>query len=458
MYIQSQSMIKENIRFCPYGEEVKGVCVTCDYCHFLVYCISKMCARNYAGVVGDSNTPHLINNNFICKRRIYIMIKYRAFIKANIYPQDKAYNFNLNDTFSIYIPEHITYDTKQKVVDSKTRWDYSFGLNNKDVVILIRHITVVDDTYGEIRSMPEFCYDYDTFVKLGGWMEYVTRDENVVNIDRVYKNFNCLYPNLLNDNKKQIHIEPIDMKVYECQETKNIRIPTPVNHIIQNSYVPVGNNNCNRPLVDESFFKALFAFEADDIKGKNCHITEDYISVNDFNNGNSKSIFYDVRMQSVVDEDEWTKHCYEYTVGQKRKRKMALEKQGLLDAYNALEMYLQSHNSIRKIDCDTSKDYPAPYEIIERDLAYGYKLNGFVILEDAVVWEITTYERPIKQNDCIRGMDTCYLMFKDGIIVEAAKQIEYKLMCDRNNILEDDYEAYNNEYIDISSTPLVYSK
>ena len=118
------------------------------------------------------------------------MIKYRAFIKANIYPQDKAYNFNLNDTFSIYIPEHITYDTKQKVVDSKTRWDYSFGLNNKDVVILIRHITVVDDTYGEIRSMPEFCYDYDTFVKLGGWMEYVTRDENVVNIDRVYKNFN----------------------------------------------------------------------------------------------------------------------------------------------------------------------------------------------------------------------------------------------------------------------------
>ena len=66
------------------------------------------------------------------------MTKYRAFIKANIYPQDKTYN--TNDIIAIYIPEHIMYDTKQKALDSKTRWDYSFGLDNKDVVILIRHI------------------------------------------------------------------------------------------------------------------------------------------------------------------------------------------------------------------------------------------------------------------------------------------------------------------------------
>lgn len=39
------------------------------------------------------------------------------------------------------------------------------------------------------------------------------------------------------------------------------------------------------------------------------------------------------------------------------------------------------------------------YEIIERDLIYGYKLSGFKIFENAVVWEITAYERPIKQND-----------------------------------------------------------
>lgn len=377
--------------------------------------------------------------------------KYRAFIKANIYPLDKIYN--TNETFTIHIPEHITYDTKQEALDSKTRWDYSFGLNNKDVVILIRHITVVDDAYGEVRSMPEFYYDYDTFVKLGGWIEHVTRNENVVNIDRVKKDFKCLFPELLNDNKAQIHIEPIDMKIFECQEIKNIRILTPVRHIIQNSYVPVGNNNCNRPLVDESFYKALSAFETADIKGKSCHITENYVSVNDFNNEDSEGIFYDVRMQRVVSESEWMKHCYEYTVEQKRERKRALEKQGLLDAYNSLEMYLQSHNSIRNINCDMSKDWPAPYKIIERDLTYGYKLTGFKILEDAVVWEITTYERAIKQNDCIRGMDTCYLMFKDGITVEAAKQIDYKLMCDRNSITEDDYETYSNIYIDISDMP-----
>lgn len=384
------------------------------------------------------------------------MTKYRMFIKAYMYPQDKTYN--ANESFAIHIPEHIMYDTKQEAVDSKTRWDYSFGLNDKDVVILIRHITVVDGTYGEVRNMPEFCYNYDTFIKLGGWIEYITRDENVVNIDRFNKNFNDLYPSLLDDNKTEIHIEPIDMNIYECQEIKNMRIPTPISHIIQNSYVPVGNNNCNRPLVAESFYKALTAFEPNDIKGKNCHITEDYISVNDFDNENSESILYDTRMQRVVDESEWSEYCYEYTVEQKRERKRALEKQGLLDAYNSLEMYLQSHNSIKKIDCDASKDWPAPYEIIERDLTYGYKLNGFVILEDAVVWEITTYERPIKQNDCIRGMDTCYLMFKDGITVEAARQIDYKLMCDRNSLSESDYETYSNEYMDISDIPLGCSK
>lgn len=383
------------------------------------------------------------------------MAKYRAFIKANIYPQNE--DCNENNTFVIHIPEHISYDTKQKALDSKTRWDYSFGFDNKDVVILIRHIAVIDDGYGEVRSMPEFCYDYDTFVKLGGWIEHITRDENVVNIDRINKNFNCLYINLLNDTKTQIHIKPTDMMIFECNK-KDIRIPTPINHLVQNSYVPSGNYNCNRPLVDDSFYKALSAFEPDDIKGKNCHITADYISVNDFNNENSESIYYDVRMQRVVDETEWTKHCYEYTVEQKRERKRALEKQGLLDAYNSLQTYLQSHNCIRRIECDASKEYPAPYEIIERDLTYGYKLSGFEMLEDAILWEITTYERPIKQNDCIRGMDTCYLMFKDGKTVEVVRQIDYKLMCDRNGISEGDYETYRNQYIDISDIPLGCSK
>ena len=381
------------------------------------------------------------------------MKKYRVFIKANIYPQYKDYN--TNDTFVIYIPEHIMYDTKSKALESKTRWDYSFGLDNMNVVILIRHITIIDKNYGEVRSMPEFCYDYDTFVKLGGWIEHTTRIENVVNIDRMNKNFNYLYSDLLRNNKAEIHIEPIDMQIFTCEESKNIQIPIPVSYIIQNNYVPVGNNNCNRPLVDKSFFKALSAIDLNGIKGKNCHITEDYVSVSDFNSKNTESILYDVRMQKVVNESEWIQHCYDYTVEQKKERKEALEKHGLLNAYNSLEMYLQNHNRIKTIYCDASKDWPAPYKIIEKDLTYGYELTGFEILEDSVIWEITTYERPIKQNDCIRGMDACYLMFKDGIIVEAARQIDYKLMYDKNNISEDDYEAYSNSYIDISDIPLM---
>lgn len=376
------------------------------------------------------------------------MTKYRMFIKANIYPQDKIYN--TNESFVINIPEHIMYDTEQGVLNSKTRWDYSFGLNDKDVVILIRHITVIDGEYGEVRNMPEFYYDYDTFVKLGGWVEYIKKNKNTVKIDRVDKNFNDLYSSLLNDNKTEVHIEPIDVEIYECQEINNILIPAPISYIIQNSYVPVGNNNCNRNLVDESFYKALSAFKPDDIKGKKCAITEDYISVYDFNNENSESLFYDNRMQSVVDESEWTKYCYEYTVEQKKERKKALEKQGLLVAFNSLKMYLQSHNSIRKIEieCDESNDWQVTYKIVKKDLTYGYKLTGFTILEDAVLWEITTYERPIKQNDCIRYMDICYLMFKDGITVEATRRIDYKLMCDRNSLSKGDFERYSNEYME----------
>ena len=377
------------------------------------------------------------------------MTRYRAFIKANIYPQNKTNNSN--DNYEIYIPEHISYDTKQDALTSEDRWDYSFGLNNNDVVILIRHITVIDDGYGEVRIMPEFCYDYNTFINLGGRIECITKDENIINIDRINENFNSLYPILLNDTSTQIHIEPTGIVIYESNK-KDIQIPTPLNHIIQNSYAAAENNNCNRSLVAESFYKALDAFNPKDIKGKNCYITEDYISVEDFDSDNSENLLYDDRMQKVVNIDEWMKHCYDYTVEQKRKRKRALEKHGLLNAFNSLETYLQSHNTIRKIGCDNSKDWPVPYEIIECNLAYGYKLTGFEILENAVIWEITSYERPIKQNDCIRGIDNYYLMFTNGIIIEVAKRIDYEMLC--SNILENNYESYSDKYVKISDIKL----
>ena len=62
------------------------------------------------------------------------------------------------------------------------------------------------------------------------------------------------------------------------------------------------------------------------------------------------------------------------------------------------------------------------------------------------------------KNDCIRGMDICYLMFKDGITVEVTRKIDYKMMCDRNSLSEVDYETYSNEYMNISDIPLECSK
>lgn len=389
-------------------------------------------------------------------KRKFIAAKYRAFIKAYIYPSNKNLNAENNDTFVIYIPEHITYETKQEALEPKTRWDYAFGVDSNNVVILIRHITVVDDGYGEVRDMPEFCYDYDTFCKLGGRVEHVTKKENAINIDKIDEDFNELFPNLLVDNS-EIHIEAKDIMVWECQEQKNLQIPTPIKYI-QDNYIPAGNNNCNRPLVDKSFFEALSAFGPDDVKGKSCHITESYISVNDYRNENTEEMLYDARMKKVVNISEWSKCAYNYTVEEKKMRKRVLEKQGLLDAYTSLKMFFETHNRIKKIDCDIDEKGRILYKIIESDLAYGYKLSGFTVLEDTVIWEITTYERAIKQNDCIRGLDTSYLIFKDGIIVEAAKQIDYLylLRSEEKSVTADDFELYSDKYVDISALPVTF--
>ncbi len=238
---------------------------------------------------------------------------------------------------------------------------------------------------------------------------------------------------------------------------KNLQIPTPIKYI-QDNYIPAGNNNCNRPLVDKSFFEALSAFGPDDVKGKSCHITESYISVNDYRNENTEEMLYDARMKKVVNISEWSKCAYNYTVEEKKMRKRVLEKQGLLDAYTSLKMFFETHNRIKKIDCDIDEKGRILYKIVESDLAYGYKLSGFTVLEDAVIWEITTYERAIKQNDCIRGLDTSYLMFKDGIIVEVAKQIDYLylLRSEEKSVTADDFELYSDKYVDISALPVTF--
>lgn len=33
--------------------------------------------------------------------------------------------------------------------------------------------------------------------------------------------------------------------------------------------------------------------------------------------------------------------------------------------------------------------------------------------------------------------------------IEAASEIDYKLMCDRNSITESDYETYSNKYVEL---------
>lgn len=141
--------------------------------------------------------------------------------------------------------------------------------------------------------------------------------------------------------------------------------------------ITTGNYNCNRSLVNESFFKALDAFIPNDIKGKTCYIDDDYI--------HADNLFYDNRIQKVISEDEWEKNCADYTREQRKSQEEALGKQGLLEAYISLEKYLQSHNSIKMISCDASKNWQAPYKIVKRKLTYGYKLCSFEIINNIVI-------------------------------------------------------------------------
>lgn len=209
---------------------------------------------------------------------------------------------------------------------------------------------------------------------------------------------------------------------------------------MENKKTITGKDNCNRSLVNKSFFKALAAFTPDNIKDKICYIDDDCVYTND--------LVYDNRIQKVINKDEWVENCADYTREQRKSQEDALEKQGLLEAYIALEEYLQSHNSIKMIYSDKSIDWQAPYEIIKRDLTYGYKLCSFEIINNIVIWGITVYDRAIKGNDCIRGMDRCYLMYKDETIVEAVPLLDYKLMRGENYISS---KINDNTYIDISN-------
>lgn len=354
---------------------------------------------------------------------------YRAFTVATFQPYKDECKRNCNKSYKIYIPEHITYNSEQEALSSNTRWDYSFGVNDNDVVIMVRHITVIDNNYVEIREMPEYCYDFDTFIALGGWIECIIREENVVDINRIHDDFNHMFPQLLTDQTMdQIHLDETDLQVLESENVGNIRVPCPVSYISRHNLASAGNNNCNRPLVCGAFFEALNNFEKDLLEGKSCSITEDYVSTLSSDANDPEDFIYDARMKKVVNEAQWMKECYNFTVKKKQEQKRALEKHGILDAYNSLETYLQNHHSIRQIHCDFSKEYNSPYKIIERSLIYGYKLSGFTIFKKKVIWEITVYERAIKENDCIRGMDVCFLKYCNGVTKEAVRRTDYMLM------------------------------
>lgn len=126
----------------------------------------------------------------------------------------------------------------------------------------------------------------------------------------------------------------------------------------------------------------------------------------------------------------------------------------IVNTYNALEAEVKLENGdIVYPHIDVPKengikiDKNHPY--YGSEVVYNRPLSQISSNDDA---EGCTYIMDERENLelFVRNMDTCYLMFKDEIIVEAARRIDYELMYGRNSISEDDDGAYSNSYIDIS--------
>lgn len=356
------------------------------------------------------------------------MIKYRAFIATNIYLPDS--DGEQMQTFVIHIPEPVSYDTEQEALDSKIRWDCFFCIKEDDVAILIHRLTTLEADCYEIDPVPEFCYDYDTFVKLGGWIEQINDDHT----DKITTDFGFLCNRLL---EGLLYAEPTGRIVIECGELP-WRIPTP-DFLWENPQT-------SDTFADNSFYEALSVLEPGMLKGRICNIGDGYLSIYASDDDTLEDLIYDVRTQKVMRESEWERFCHGYLTKQQRKRKQALEKHGLLTAYTSLRAYLQSHDHIRQIYAEMTNDGDIRHKLIERDLSYGYKLTGFELMEDSVIWKVTTYERSIKENDYIRAMDTCYLMFRDGVTTEAVIQLEYQWLIGEDVEDSEEYINYMNQY------------
>lgn len=216
------------------------------------------------------------------------------------------------------------------------------------------------------------------------------------------------------------------------------------------NHTGAGNNNCNRDFVDESFYNALAAFGTNKILNKFCHIDSDYVTVDILKHDTPTSVFYDNRAKRIMNEPAWEKKCWKYTVKQMKKREKALKRQGLFFAFNSLKRYLESHTTLKQIVLDENNGVFTP-KIIKKELKYGYKLDGFEKRDDVVIWRIVTYERPVKQNDVVRGIDNCYLATRGEITVEVANRIDYELINGNRDFSDDEYKTYIKEYVDISN-------
>lgn len=190
--------------------------------------------------------------------------------------------------------------------------------------------------------------------------------------------------------------------------------------------------NHMRMPVYNTFFSALKKAHEQGMDIEEIHVNNnEYCSLYSRKGGRKRSYIYDIFTDRVRREEVWRKDCAANHAGLEKENLDVLASHGIRDAYLAAMQWLTSGKTIRTLNMRTYP-CPDPFFIEERNLEYGCVITGFSKEKKGIVWRITLFDRAVKENDCIRGMDTAYLLY-DGKIHEAVmKNEKFELLEDRD--------------------------
>lgn len=176
------------------------------------------------------------------------------------------------------------------------------------------------------------------------------------------------------------------------------------------------NQNMSQKITEDVFFESLKEIINSDCNPSRIHVSinGEYVSIENAGDKVTNRMMYDGTAKKLMSEKEWFDTAYKYNLNKDKEIRCILQKMGILFAYNSIEQWLLTHEKIKTMSF-VEKNGDLFKEVCYRDLKYGCKLRGVIFMGDQTVWEITVFDRAIKENDIVKNMDTVHLMFDRSV-------------------------------------------